>query len=621
MSNSQPKFHTNAPLSLEKIFDDVYIIPKYQRPYEWTEDHCETLWDDLFSAFRSNTDDNTNNDKPTYFLGIIIRSDCPNLPTSIKDDEVIKAYKKQEVFDVIDGQQRLITLSLLFRALYEIEGKDHGDLRKCLYVVESKNHNNILANHIYTEVLGNTEQQNLANCLDHEQVTFNTPDGEEKTGNKYKTNYQYFYKKINELKDSTDKSLLKDFIDYLLKDVYIISITGSTTEDVLTVFSTINNRGLDLTDGDMFKATLYELALNVNEGDAFIDRWNKLNNELNNEMPKPGNKDNSITFLFRCYMHLKRGQDGQEDQDGDKTSLVALRAFFEGKVKNDKKEPIVKDEYKLTKQTWKKTMDDLEKLKTAWQILNDTNDHEFKGWRYVLETFQNEIWIFPVIVFITTKLDSQAGLSDSDIKECCNFMRNITRYLYTKGFNSQLVEGSTIYVEMFRATIAAAKNKKYSCEIILKDGFENTIKAAISQPKFRRGFCSILEVLKQRTDPTGQYTNVSTNPQVEHILPKEWCEAYYGKWKKDKAEASLDTLGNLCLLEAKNNIQASNKCFKEKKDNQSKSKNFSYTKSNFALVKELIDTVKGDFTYKEYEERHTQCVETLIKFFKNEIDS
>ena len=76
-----------------------FIIPPYQRPYKWGIDECETLWNDIINAFREN-----EGRKNEYFLGSIIAFSNPN-------------FKNK--FQIIDGQQRITTFTLLFRAFYE----------------------------------------------------------------------------------------------------------------------------------------------------------------------------------------------------------------------------------------------------------------------------------------------------------------------------------------------------------------------------------------------------------------------------------------------------------------------------------------------------------------------
>ncbi len=87
---------TGKEYPLSKIFskDFEFHIPGYQRPYAWTEEETNLLFDDLFDFFQNEKTDN-------YFLGSIVL---------IKDENQMYA-------DVVDGQQRLTTLAILFSAM------------------------------------------------------------------------------------------------------------------------------------------------------------------------------------------------------------------------------------------------------------------------------------------------------------------------------------------------------------------------------------------------------------------------------------------------------------------------------------------------------------------------
>ena len=89
---------------LSRYFDTAktkpFVIPEYQRPYAWTEEHVETLFNDLWEF--TETQGGSSNETATYFLGSIVSYD--------NEDK-----KCQEI---IDGQQRITSLFLLLRAIY-----------------------------------------------------------------------------------------------------------------------------------------------------------------------------------------------------------------------------------------------------------------------------------------------------------------------------------------------------------------------------------------------------------------------------------------------------------------------------------------------------------------------
>ncbi|MBQ9896027.1 MAG: DUF262 domain-containing protein, partial [Synergistaceae bacterium] len=87
---------------LFKDRESDFLIPDYQRPYEWDDEECQTLWDDIFAfAFPDDNYLNFDDNNDEYFLGPIV---------------VFKNERNK--LEVIDGQQRLTTLMLLLRAFY-----------------------------------------------------------------------------------------------------------------------------------------------------------------------------------------------------------------------------------------------------------------------------------------------------------------------------------------------------------------------------------------------------------------------------------------------------------------------------------------------------------------------
>ncbi|MFW5625536.1 MAG: DUF262 domain-containing protein, partial [Campylobacter hyointestinalis] len=85
-------------LNIKDKESQKFLIPEYQRPYRWKIDECQTLWDDIINAFY----EKKGNKKFEYFLGSIV---------SFENDH--------GDLEIIDGQQRITTLTLLFRAFFE----------------------------------------------------------------------------------------------------------------------------------------------------------------------------------------------------------------------------------------------------------------------------------------------------------------------------------------------------------------------------------------------------------------------------------------------------------------------------------------------------------------------
>ena len=136
-----PKLDTKDKTVLDLLSDKKanFLIPDYQRPYEWRDKECRTLWDDLFNfAFPDNDCTKFDADNDEYFLGPIV-----TFPNQNNQQEII------------DGQQRLTTLMLLLRAFYTHLGNmQDGSTQATRKNIESSDGNRCLRLHLVDLAVG-----------------------------------------------------------------------------------------------------------------------------------------------------------------------------------------------------------------------------------------------------------------------------------------------------------------------------------------------------------------------------------------------------------------------------------------------------------------------------------
>lgn len=245
--------------NLLKIFkiEEQYVIPEYQRPYSWEYEQCLQLYNDIMEEYLIIK---TNEIPQEYFIGNLI---------------IAKSDEKKDSLEVIDGQQRLTTLLIFIKVLsfFAIELKI---LKEIIERVDWTGKSNGFR--INSEVFEAEDKKNLQTILNYtledlEQQYLNSVDQKgnfrpKKFDNHFERNIVYFYKWI---KDFSCDNNIEQFVEYLLQKVYLlpIELTGKTQDDAnekaLTIFETINNRGLNLEDADIFKAKLYKKAKKINE--------------------------------------------------------------------------------------------------------------------------------------------------------------------------------------------------------------------------------------------------------------------------------------------------------------------------------------------------------------------
>lgn len=248
---------TGKEYPLSKIFsaDFEYHIPGYQRPYAWTEEETGILFDDLYEFFQTEAVDN-------YFLGSIVL---------IKDEN--KPYA-----DVIDGQQRLTTLSILF---------------------------SVMANSFYTEAYRNNckkylqEEGNILEGIAAQPRIF-LRDWDQDFFSKYIQDIQldalvqidpvtldteakrHIQKNCTVLREKfsevfNDENDLLKFTQFILTRCFLVVVSTPNQESAFRVFSVMNSRGLDLLPTDIIKSmTIGKLP--KDEEQKYTEKWEELEN-------------------------------------------------------------------------------------------------------------------------------------------------------------------------------------------------------------------------------------------------------------------------------------------------------------------------------------------------------
>lgn len=221
---------------LESGKNKRFVIPEYQRPYAWNDEQIQVLFDDLTEYTHNNTDDDDN----PYFLGTIV------------------SYENEDhEQEIIDGQQRITSLFLLLRAIYtklENSGSEADFLKSQIIPTIWKqnpttgevNFEKIL---ITSRVMGSEGNQEFANILI-------TGIADKNSNSLYSKNYILFQKLVDEYAAEQPLSFY-NFISNILNRAILLPISADTQDTALTIFSTLNDRGLALSDADIFKAKIY----------------------------------------------------------------------------------------------------------------------------------------------------------------------------------------------------------------------------------------------------------------------------------------------------------------------------------------------------------------------------
>lgn len=253
---------SGAEYPISKIFssDFEYVIPSYQRPYAWTPDQAGELFDDLISFFQAEREE-------SYFLGSIVL---------IKSED--NAYSQ-----VIDGQQRLTTITILLAAMAcAHDGQYEDELRP--YIVEP---GKIMEGIVPKPRLSLRERDKefFAKYIQGLQVSTLIDIDPSFLDNESQINIRNNAKNFAEsvATDLPNAEKLREFVTFLLTRCYLVVVSTASQESAFRVFSVMNSRGLDLQPTDIIKADIIGKLKIENDRKIYNDKWEEMEVELTRE--------------------------------------------------------------------------------------------------------------------------------------------------------------------------------------------------------------------------------------------------------------------------------------------------------------------------------------------------
>lgn len=552
-----------------------FVIPEYQRPYSWEIEQCQTLWGDIENFFHSSMQSDDE-----YFLGSVV---------SFTDE------KDKNTLEIIDGQQRITTLSLLFRALYEKANKQEykkdetkGYIKafgKCLWQFDEGSETfQFDKPHIQSKVILDSDNTILQSILsqDYDYETI------KKSKSLYSKNFLFFCDKVGEFIDK-HIDVWGDFCKTILNKIVVLPIECNNQENAMRIFTTLNDRGLPLSDSDIIKGRIYASIQDKDEKKEFASKWKELESNLINK--DTGEKYFDMDFLFIQYMHITRARKL------DSTSEIGLRRFYT----TSKHKDVLKDSQKV--------MQEIEELQDLWLSIY-CYDERF-GLRatqmlYVLFCYPNDYWKTLVSTYYFYCKDK--GLDFFNDKNLLPFLWHYVTALFVQYV--QTPSRNNIRILIFNAYVSLYKNGILDFGTDLQKYLSNeTFKNLFFERK--NLFTAFITLHLYVKYPSQEIIK----GEIEHIFPQKWQNTNYNGWNREDAKKYLQQIGNKMWLEKRLNIQAGNGYFGKKKEK--------YKDSKFLEAKELANYPKDDWLKDDIEKRNEEIYERLKEFFaKNlELDS
>lgn len=544
-----------------------FLIPDYQRPYSWEFEQCETLWEDIY-AFAFPVDHKFDADKDRYFLGTILTFQN-------------KAYENE----IIDGQQRLVTFLLLLRAFYTaIESVDCANKKnilssigQCIWKTDEFDNVDKTSLKLKSKVSSDDDTAEFQKILETGEVT------KDNTSN-YAENYRYFQKVIAKFKDNkpTDFPYLPMRI---LKNCILLPIETDDQNTAFRIFTTLNDRGMPLSDADLFKAQFYKFYL-MKHGDSakdkFVSRWKDLTELCNrNFYPRKGTP---LDDLFMRYMYYLLAKSGTKND-----TFVDMRDYYE------------RDGYKVLQS--EAVFEDLIALANFWNDVAKRNEKfsmPVLKRLYVLSYAPYSIWAYIVSLYFM-------GNRELDKDKFYKFLDKITALLLLHAITNPGTHS------IRRPFFMEFQNILHGLPLEFKQSImeEKFFRAVLRNTKFsptRPITRSILAWWTFHFDAQ-ELPPLDTRLEVEHIYAKNRHKNFEPLNNPD----TLEFLGNKALLEKRINIAAT--CYRLA-DKKKFYLGDGEKAGTFNLELRGLAQTHDDFTEADIIERNEEIFDAFIEYLR-----
>lgn len=500
-----------------------FLIPDYQRPYAWTEEQCQILWDDIFEFAFPNGNHEDFDKQEEYFLG-----------------SVVAFRNESRQFEIIDGQQRLTTFMLLLRAFYNYyNNMKHAQaislknqIEKCLWKTDEFGQSIKTELKITSDVATDDDKEEFLEIL-------RTGNIDTRAKSQYAINFRFFEKLIQKFLTE-----YPSYFDYMpariLMNCAVLFVEADTQDTALRIFSTLNDRGLPLSDADIFKSILYKTYKEQNQKDFFIEQWQALE-EITESIFKSNNQNTTpMDELFTKYMYYLRARSGVYN-----TTTDSLRNWYRT------------ERFKYLKES--ETLSNLKALAIFWQKIHTLDNKFFPDDTLreltVLKNSPNGMWEYLVSVYFLVNRDENNNLKmDTFSKYLSRISIFIMAYnIIRPGIGALRVPAFKEMVNIFNQQNDSFENEKIE---------KTTAKAAFENFEWYNGRPITRSLLtwwafenqNQILMPAGK------NLQIEHIFSKKRADL-----EGISDQKLIESLGNKILLETSINIKASDYHFEDKK--------------------------------------------------------
>lgn len=279
-------------ITLNTLFDNFWFnIPEYQRPYVWKDEQIDDLLDDLLFAYKNKRDDE-------YFLGSLVLH--RKKESSYKD------------FDVLDGQQRLTTLLLMFAVIRDLLD-DPDKAKSCgQFIFQTEDTFRSRPSRVKLIYKIREDVQEFINEYIKNKNSTNNDTKLKEMSNMKNITIANMAKNLLLFREffNTKKIVLKVFADFLFNKVIFMYVSTNKFDDAYRLFTILNNRGIQLRNSDILKSINIGVIKDSKEKEKYGKKWEDLENSF-----KEDEFNRFLSFIRTIIVKIKARENLKKEYD------------------------------------------------------------------------------------------------------------------------------------------------------------------------------------------------------------------------------------------------------------------------------------------------------------------
>ena len=546
---------------IDRIFSDDYAfeIPAYQRPYAWETEQARDLLNDVLEAM-----DDPVTSGGVYFLGSIVLIKSPSAPRA----------------QVVDGQQRLTTLTILLSVLRDLTSDINRKGARCAYVHQAANPDTGASDR-HRLLLRERDRVFFHQHIQKVDATTLLPEQEKLAGSQLRIieNAAFFRGRLTEMDEARRNSL----VAFILQHCYLVVVAVPTPDSARRIFTVLNARGLDLTASDILKAELLDRAGPSSE-EHLAKRWEAVELAVGRDP------------FVELFGHIRMMFEREKPRSALEVAFAKVVAPFVGNAEQFVSEV-------------------LEPTADAYALLSDTAAQRAEFGRDAarairsLNRIDNKDWLPPALLRLWKR-------KHHDKETVAKFLIDLERLAYflfvTRADVNDRIARFAAVMDEFEPRQGRATPP---IGLELTDDDKRAFRDALDGPLYRKS--RVCRPVLQRLDETlstGEAEYDEAVISIEHVLPQTVDAG--GEWSKmfpDETERADWThrLANLVLLTRRINTKASNWPFERKANEYFKGRDGTIP---FRITQEVQGTPA--WTLAVLQDRQTYLTHRLSKLWR-----